>query len=167
MDFENVIRTRCATRKFDRKVEKEKLDKILEAGRLAPTAKNKQPFKVLVVESPEGLSFIDEASPCRYNAKTVLVVCGDKENSYQKNDMPIYVMDASIVATHMMLAATDIGLDTCWAGVNDVEQTQKVFNLQENIYPICFLDLGYRSDDFKSLLGNKKRNSLDSMINIL
>ena len=97
----------------------------------------------------------------------VILVCADKDAASNFQGGNSYLMDGTIVATHMMLAATDIGLDTCWAGVNDVEQTQKVFNLQENIYPICFLHLGYRSDDFKSLLGNKKRNSLDSMINIL
>ena len=100
-------------------------------------------------------------------APMVILVCADKDAASNFQGGNSYLMDGTIVATHMMLAATDIGLDTCWAGVNDVEQTQKVFNLQENIYPICFLDLGYRSDDFKSLLGNKKRNSLDSMINIL
>ena len=159
MEFENVIRTRCATRKFDKKVEKDKLDKILEAGRLAPTAKNKQPFKVLVVESPEGLSFIDEASPCRYNAKTVLVVCGDKDNSYQKNDMPIYVMDASIVATHMMLEAANLGVDSIWIEMFDGAIISSKFNLPSSLVPVCLLPIGYRSDDCpESPLHNTRKN---------
>ena len=68
MEFKKLIKERCATRSFDsRKIEQEKLDKILEAGRIAPTAKNIQPIKIYVVQSEEGLSKIDMASRCRYN----------------------------------------------------------------------------------------------------
>ena len=80
MEFEEVIRKRTSVRKFsDRKLEKEKLDKILEAGRLAPTAKNNQPIKIYVVQSNEGIDKIDKATKCRYGAKTVLIICGNKE----------------------------------------------------------------------------------------
>ena len=164
MEFENVIRSRCATRKFDKRVEKEKLDKILEAGRLAPTAKNKQPFKVLVVESPEGLSFIDEASPCRYNAKTVLVICGDKENSYQKNDMPIYVMDASIVATHMMLEAASLNVDSIWIEMFDGELLSNRFNLPSSLVPVCLLPIGYRSDDCPESPNHNIRKDISELV---
>ena len=85
MEFENVIRKRQATRKFSNQVvEKEKINNILEAGRIAPTAKNVQPIKIYVVESSEGLEKIDKASPCRYNAPIVLLVCGDKEQAFSK-----------------------------------------------------------------------------------
>ena len=75
MDFEDVIIKRNSTRSFsDRKITKEELNKILEAGRIAPTAKNNQPIKIYIVESDIGLAKIDKASPCRYGSKTVLVV---------------------------------------------------------------------------------------------
>ena len=168
MEFKTVIESRESVRKYsNQKPNEEQVKFILEAGRMAPTAFNKQPQRIYILKSEEALQKMDSVHPCRYGAPMVILVCADKDAASNFQGGNSYLMDGTIVATHMMLAATDIGLDTCWAGVNDVEQTQKVFNLQENIYPICFLDLGYRSDDFKSLLGNKKRNSLDSMINIL
>ena len=79
MEFENVIRKRQATRKFSNQVvEKEKINNILEAGRIAPTAKNIQPIKIYVVESSEGLEKIDKPSPCRFNALIVILICSDK-----------------------------------------------------------------------------------------
>src|SRR5690625_79341 len=101
-----------ATRKFkNKKVEPEKLNKILEAGRLAPTAKNLQPQKIYVANSNESLEKIDKVSPCRYGAPTVLIVCSDKNVAWTKEDYSTYEMDACIVATHMMLEATNIGID--------------------------------------------------------
>ena len=115
MEFEEIIRKRTSTRKFkDKKLEKEKLDKILEAGRVAPTAKNKQPQKIFVVESEIGLKKIDKASPCRYNAPVVLMVCSDKSIAFHKENYSTYEMDATIVATHMMLEATNIDVENIW-----------------------------------------------------
>ena len=146
MEFEKVIRERKATRKFsDKPVEKEKLDKILDAGRLAPTAKNLQPIKIYVVSSEEGLKKMDKATKCRYGAPTVLLVCGDKEKSYVKDEFPIYEMDASIVATHMMLEATNVGVDNIWIELFDSDVLSKEFDIPDNLVPICLLPIGYKS----------------------
>ena len=131
MEFENVIRERHATRKFqEKKIEREKLEKILEAGRLAPTAKNQQPFKIIVVE--ENLDKIDLASPCRYGAPTVLLVCGDKNQAFQKGNHSTYEMDSSIAGTHMMLEATNLGVDNIWIKYYDEKVLIKEFNLPDN-----------------------------------
>lgn len=83
MEFKEVVKNRYACKKFDgRKVEKEKLDAILEAGRLAPTAKNLQEQHIYVAQSDEGLAKIDKVTPCRYGAATVLVVAFDKNNVF-------------------------------------------------------------------------------------
>lgn len=146
MEFEDVIRKRKATRKFsDTPVEKEKLEKILEAGRVAPTAKNIQPIKIYVVQSEEGIKKMDKATKCRYGAKTVLLVCGDKEKSYVKDGSPIYQMDASIVATHMMLEATNLGVDNIWIELFDGETLRTEFDIPDNLVPVCLLPIGYRS----------------------
>ena len=148
MKFEDVIRLRTATRKFDHTlVEKRKIEKILEAGRLAPTAKNLQPQKIFVVSSEEGLIQIDKASPCRYNAPLVLMVCSDKSRAFQKNGYSTYEMDAVIVATHMMLEATNLGVDNVWVEMFDKSILKKEFKLKEDLEPICLLMLGYRSSD--------------------
>ena len=146
MEFEKVIKERKSTRKFcDKKIEKDKLKKILEAGRLAPTAKNLQPIKIYVVESEEGIQKIDKATKCRYNAPTVLVVCGDKDNSYVKDGSPMYQMDASVVTTHMMLAATNEGVDNIWIELFDGEVIRKEFDIPDNLIPVCLLPVGYKS----------------------
>ena len=148
MEFENVIRERHATRKFtDQKVEKEKIEKILEAGRLAPTAKNLQPIKILVVNSEEGLNKIDKASPCRYNAQTVLLVCGNSKQAYTKGDYSTYEMDSCIVATHMMLEATNQEVDNIWVEMFDSNVLREEFNLEDNLIPVCLLPMGYKTED--------------------
>lgn len=84
MDFSDVIKNRYSCKNFDgRPVEKDKLQAILEAGRLAPTAKNLQIQRIYVVQSAEGLAKIDALTPCRYHAGTVLLVAFDKTDAYQ------------------------------------------------------------------------------------
>ena len=165
MEFENVIRERKSTRLFSsKKIEREKLDSILEAGRIAPTAKNNQPIKIYVVESEEGLKKIDKCSPCRYKAPTVLVVCGDKEKSYQKNGMPIYVMDASIVGTHMMLEATNVGVDNIWIELFDVDKMRNEFDIPDDLIPVLMLPIGYKAKLCPPSPFHKIRKKLDDIV---
>ena len=148
MEFEDIIRKRTSVRKFsDNNLEKEKLDKILEAGRLAPTAKNSQPFKIYVVNSEKGLLKIDNASRCRYGAKTVLIVCGNVEEAYHKENYSTYEMDSCIVATHMMLEATNLGVDNIWIESFDEGILRKEFNIPSEYIPVCLLPLGYKAID--------------------
>lgn len=165
MNFEDVIKSRISTRSFKNdKITREELEKILNAGRLAPTAKNNQPQKIYVVESREGLEKIDRISRCRYNAPTVLMICADKTQAWQKEDYSSYEMDTSIVATHMMLEATNIGVDNIWIMLFDKEMLKKEFNLPSNIEPVCLMPLGYRSDDYKASPLHYNRKSLDETI---
>ena len=148
MEFEEIIRKRTSVRKFsDKKLEQEKLEKILEAGRIAPTAKNNQPIKIFVVNSEEGLLKIDKASRCRYGASTVLVVCGNKEEAYHKGDYSTYEMDSCIVATHMMLEATNIDVDNIWVEAFDEDILREELNIPEELTPVCLLPLGYKTED--------------------
>ncbi len=116
MEFSEVVKNRYSCKKFDgRPVEPAKLEAILQAGRLAPTAKNLQEQRIYVVQSEEGLAKLDQATPCRYGASTVLVVAFDKTNvfTYPGGKRDSGVEDATIVATHLMLAAADAGVDSC------------------------------------------------------
>lgn len=164
-DFETVIRKRTATRKFkDQKVELEKINKILEAGRLAPTAKNLQPQKVYVATSLEALKKIDQVSPCRYGAPAVLIVCSDKNIAWNKDDYSTYEMDACIVATHMMLEATNVGVDNIWIEMFDKQELKKQFDLGDNIEPICLIPLGYKADDYQGNPLHDQRKDLKDMV---
>ena len=148
MEFEKVIRERFAVRKFKNdEIQDELINKILEAGNLAPTAKNNQPQKIYVIKSKEGLEKIDKASPYRYNAPVCIIVASDKNIAWSKDNYSTYEMDACIVATHMMLEATNIGVDNIWIEMFDRNILKQEFNLSANIEPICLIPLGYRTDD--------------------
>lgn len=165
MEFDKVIRERQAIRKFSNKIiEKEKLENILEAGRISPTAKNLQPIKIYVVESNEGLEKIDKASPCRYNAPIVLLVCGDKEQAFVKEEHSTYEMDACIVATHMMLEATNQDIDNIWVELFDREILREEFSIPSNLIPICLLPIGYRDENCPESSNHNKRKGLTDLV---
>ena len=146
MEFSKVIKERKSTRLFSKnQVEQEKLDIILEAGRIAPTAKNMQPYKVYVVQSAEGLDKIDKATKCRYSSPCVLMICDNKDTTYVKNDKPMCDMDCSIVATHMMLAATDNGVDNIWIELFKPDVLINEFNLPDNLVPVILMPIGYKA----------------------
>lgn len=165
MEFNKVIKDRTATRKFsNKKVEKTKLDEILEAGRIAPTAKNLQAFKIYIINSEDGIKKLDECTPCRYGASTILVVCGDKDNAFNKDGHSTYEMDASIVATHMMLEATNLGVDNIWIEFFDCAKLKKMFDIPENLIPVCLLPLGYKAENCPASPGHNVRKNIEDLI---
>jgi len=172
MDFEQVIRDRFAARKFsDKEIEAEKLDAILEAWRIAPTAKNLQPIKIYVIRSAEWLAKLDKASPCRYGANTVLLVCGDKETAFMKKDATrtldvhsTYEMDACIVATHMLLEATNQWLGNIWVELFDEKIMREEFDIPENLVPVCLLPMGYKAEDCPMNPNHSIRKSMDEIV---
>ena len=106
MEFSDIIRDRYSCKKYDgRQLSQEQLSAILEAGRLAPTAKNLQEQHVYVIQSEEGLAKVDEVTPCRFGAPTVLLVAFNKDDvfTYPGGKRTSGVEDATIVATHMLL----------------------------------------------------------------
>lgn len=168
MDFEYVIKTRTATRKFqDKKVEKEKINKILESARLAPTAKNQQPQKIYVVSSEESLKKIDNATPCRYNAPVVFIVCSDKEIACHSEQFSTAVIDGTIVATHMMLASTNLGVDNIWIEYFDKQKLKEEFNIPEKEEIICLLPIGYKDVDCPSNPMHEVRKELKEIVKYL
>jgi nitroreductase len=165
MEFEEIIRKRTSARKFsDKKVEQEKLNQILEAGRVAPTAKNIQPIKIMVVQSQEGLSKIDKASRCRYGAGTVLMICGDKEEAYHKGEYSSFEMDSCIVGTHMMLEATNLGVDNIWVEAFDAGVIRDEFNIPSQLVPVFLMPLGYKTEDCPVNPMHDKRKALEEIV---
>ena len=130
-------------------MERQKLNAILNAGRLAPTAKNLQEQRIYVIEGEENLKKIDEVTPCRYNAGTCLLVAFNKDTvyTYPNSDRDSGIEDAAIVATHMMLAAADEGVDSCWVNCMDIEKTKAIFSLPDNEEVLMIMDLGYAAPD--------------------
>ena len=170
MEFKEVVKARYSCKKYsDRQVEKEKLEAILNAGRLAPTAKNLQEQHIYVVQSPEVLAKVDSVTPCRYGAPTVLVVAFDRTNviTYPGGKRDSGVEDATIVATHMILAAADEGVDSCWVNFLDPEKMAEVLSLPENEEILMIMDLGYAAEGAGPLPNHGNRKELSETVSYL
>ena len=170
MEFKEVVKVRYSCKKYsDRQVEKEKLEAILNAGRLAPTAKNLQEQHIYVVQSPEVLAKVDSVTPCRYGAPTVLVVAFDSTNvfTYPGGKRDSGVEDATIVATHMILAAADEGVDSCWVNFLDPEKMAEVLGLPENEEILMIMDLGYAAEGAGPLPNHENRKELSETVSYL
>ncbi len=167
MEFKDAVKNRYSCKKFSpRQVEKEKLTAILEAGRQAPTAKNLQEQHIYVLQSADRLSVIDAATPCRYNAPTVLVVAYDKNNvfTYPGGKRDSGAEDAAIVATHLMLAAADEKVDSCWINFFDPEKLAQELGLPENEEILMLLDLGYAAEGAGPLPNHSSRKPLEETV---
>ena len=170
MEFRKVIESRYSCKKYsDRPVEAAKLTAILEAGRLAPTAKNLQEQHVYVLQSAELLAKIDSVTPCRYGAPTVLVVAFDKKNvfTYPGGKRDSGVEDATIVATHMILAAADQGVDSCWLNFLDPDKTAAALGLPEDEEVLMVMDLGYAAEGAGPLPNHMSRKPLSETVSYL
>ncbi len=149
MKFLTLAADRYSVRSFsDRPIPAEILADILEAGRLAPTAKNQQPQRIFVIQSPEAMEKLTAVRTC-YGAPVVLLVCADTDAACDRPtvDHNLGEMDASIVATHMMLAAAAAGVGSCWMCAFDPREIAAVFDLPAHVTPCLLLPLGYPDEN--------------------
>ena len=148
MEFIDVINERYSVRGYlDKEVEKEKLEYVLNAATIAPTGVNAQPFKVYVIDTKkykDDLSKIYAAS-WFVEAPYVLCVVAVKDKAWTRpwDKKNIADIDATIVMDHIILAATDVGLGTCYIGAFKKYEAHKFLNLEENEEPVLFTPLGY------------------------
>lgn len=170
MEFTQLIEQRYSCKKFDaRPVGSDTINAVLQAGRLAPTAKNLQEQRIYVAQSPEALAAIDAATPCRYGAPVVLVVAFDKNQvfCYPGGVYDSGREDAAIVATHMMLAVKNAGVESCWLNFFDPDKLQKSLGLPENEEILMLLDLGYAAPDGAPLPNHTNRRPLAETVRYL
>lgn len=150
-DFLTLAKERYSVRSYSgRKVEPEKIEKILEAAKLAPTAVNYQPQMIYVLKSEEAMNKINRLCRCIYGAPLVFLICSDERKTWKSPTEKGYStgeMDCSIVCTHMMLEAWEEGLGSVWVRLFDVEEVAKAFDLPSYLKPICLLPVGYAADD--------------------
>ncbi len=167
MEFTEVVKNRYSCKKYgDQKVETEKLEAILEAGRLAPTAKNLQEQRIYVLQSEEALAKVDQCTPCRYGAPVVLVIAFDSSNvfTYPGGKRDSGVEDATIVATHMILAAANEGVDSCWVNFFDPDKLKEALGLPENEEILMVMDLGYAAEGAGPLPNHESRKPLPETV---
>ncbi len=149
--FFELVRARYSVRKYsDRPVEKEKLDAMLRAGNAAPTAKNIQPQRVYVIQSPSVIAKLKEITPCVFGAGTVLLFTCNTDEEWKnplEEGIRSGVEDVSIVATHVMLAAAELGLGTCWVNYFPNSRLEEALDLPENEKSVLLMPVGYAADD--------------------
>ena len=146
MSFYELASERYSVRKFkDLPVPEEKIEKILAAGRLAPTACNKQPQEIIVVKNPEGLALLRKCTECHYNAPLAFIVCYDKDKAWKReyDGKCSGDVDGAIVSTHMMMEAWEEGIGSTWVMYFIPEAVKTEFALPENIVPVAILVMGY------------------------
>jgi nitroreductase len=172
MDFHNLVKSRYSYRSYDpsRPVEKEKLLRILEAGRMAPSAANRQPWTFVVVQSPEIRKQLNQCytAPWFGDAPVVLVVKGHLGEAWTRRSDGYNALetDLTIAMDHMILAATAEGLATCWIAAFDPEILKKVLMLGDHERVFAITPIGYAGHDL-SARRVKTRKSLDEIVKYL
>ncbi len=166
-DFMRLIADRYSVRKFDgRALEPEVIEKILRAGQLAPTACNRQPQRIAVINSPEGLEKLHRCTECHFNAPAALLVCHDREACWKRgcDGKPSGDIDAAIVTTHMMLAASALGVGTTWVMHFIPEAVRQEFAVPERLEPTALLVMGYPAPDAAPYPGHLERKPIEQVI---
>ncbi len=164
MEFSDLVEERYSVRAFrPDTVEQETLEKVLEVARLAPTAANRQPFQLIVIRTQgreeELRSVYDKA--WFVEAPLILCACGLPEEGWTRRDGKSYVdVDVAIVMDHLILAATNEGLGTCWVGAFDPAAARRVLALPDNVEPIAFTPLGYPADEPRA----KRRKPIQELV---
>ena len=152
MNFLELAKKRFSVRKFQaKKVENEKLLQILEAGRVAPTAANFQPQRIIVIREDAGLAKLKKAANI-YEAPLAVIVCADHNTAWKRplDGKGMVDIDASIVTDHMMMEATDLGLGTVWICYFKPDVLRKEFNIPDPIEPVNILAIGYAAGQIAS-----------------
>ena len=175
MEFREVIQTRKSIRLFsEQKIEKEKLDYILDCTRLAPSWANKQCWRFVVVTNKETIQALAKTTLINRWLKTapmIVVACGDPIESGTYNGIDYYTVDVAIAFEHLILSATDVGLATCWIAGFDEQKVKEILGLPKRIRVVALTPLGYASEKTgikekvtTTVLRGTKRKSLGEIV---
>jgi nitroreductase len=164
MEFRELIEKRYSVRAYrSDPVEEEKLEQVLEAARLAPTAANRQPFQLIVIHTAGREAELQRVYGKDWFVQAPLVICacGVQAQGWVRRDGKSYVdVDVAIVMDHLILAAADLGLGTCWIGAFDPDAAREVLGLPDGVEPIAFTPLGYPADEPRA----KKRKGMEELV---
>ncbi len=164
MEFDELVRKRYSVRAYKQdSIDDEFLTKILEAGRLAPTAANLQPIQIIVVHTQGRESELKQIYSRDWftQAPLILFVCGVPAQAWIRRDGVSYLfVDAAIVMDHMILESTNLGFGTCWIAAFDANAARKVLALPDSVEPLICSPLGFPADHFAA----KERKSLQELV---
>ena len=154
MEFVKLIEERYSVRSFQPEhLPREVLEKILAAGHLAPTGCNYQPQRILVLNTDESIEKLRGCTKCHFGAPTALLVCHNTAESWVRpyDGALSSPVDAVIVATHMLLAAHNEGVGSCWVMHFDPASLRETFAIPDGIEPAALLVMGWPAEDAKPL----------------
>ncbi|MFW5886835.1 MAG: nitroreductase family protein [Bacteroidota bacterium] len=168
MTFIEIAKKRYSCRNYQAKpVEKEELVKVLEAGRIAPSATNAQPWEFIVVQEE---NLLDEIKSCYQkdwilSAPAIIVICGNHRLSWKREDGKDHCdIDIAIATDHLTMAATEYGLATCWVCKFDAPKCKKLLNLPEEMEPMVLLPIGYPVDSKDINRHDRARKPLETLV---
>jgi nitroreductase len=168
MEFLELAKKRYSSRSYKAQpVEEEKIMKILEAGRIAPSAANLQPSHFVVIREKKNIEKISSAYHREWLkfAPVIIVVCGDHSVSWKRSDGKDYCdIDIAIAVDHMTLQAAELSLGTCWICNFNVAKCKEILNLPKNIEPIVLLPIAYPLDSPNLERHNNGRKKLDKIV---
>jgi len=168
MEFLELARLRFSVREYLKKdVENDKIIKVLEAARVAPSAKNMQPWHFIVVKEKRKIEQLHSCYEKEWlkGAPVIIVACVDYNKAWRRADGKSHAdIDIAIAITHMSLEATDLGLGTCWVCRFDAIRCATFLKLPENIAPIAMLPIGYPSQPCNSNRHGQMRKSLNEIV---
>ena len=150
MDFLTLAAQRYSVRKFkSTPIEQDKIDKILEAAKLAPTACNFQPQRILVINYAMSLAKLKNCTKWHFDCPLAMLICYNKDECWTRryDDTQSGTVDTSIVTTHMMLEAAELGIGSTWVMSYDPAKMREEFNIPENLADVALLVMGYPADD--------------------
>ena len=164
MDFMELARSRYSVRAYNSQaVEAENLEKVLEAARLAPTAANNQPIRFIVIHTAGREEELRRIYDRGWFVSAPIIICGCgviAEAYVGKAGRNSAVVDVTIAMDHLILAATSLGLGTCWIGAFDPQAAREILGLPKGIEPMIFTTLGYPADSPKP----KERKNLEEIV---
>ena len=167
MEFSQLAQERYSVRKFSEEpVDQDVLAEILTLANHAPTAVNKQPIRILQITSKEGMEKLKECTPYTFHAPSAFIVCAVESEAWVRpaDGFNIAIVDASIVATHLMLAIHDKGLGSTWVGYFDPALICKNFSLPQGVVPVAIFPVGHPAQDAKPAPHHGKRRALDEIV---
>jgi nitroreductase len=165
MEFSELIEKRYSVRAYrPDPVEEDKLQRVLEAACLAPTAANKQPFELIVIHTAGREAELSRIYKPGWFVQAPLIICAcgiPSRGWVRRDDGKNYTdVDVAIVMDHLILAATNAGLGTCWIAAFDPQAAREVLGLPDDVEPIIFTPLGYPADQ----PGPKRRRELSKLV---
>ncbi|MFZ2410334.1 MAG: nitroreductase family protein [Candidatus Methanoperedens sp.] len=149
MDMRKAIQSRRSIRAYDsREVEEDKLVRVLESGRLSPSAGNRQERRFVIIRDAKTRKLLSEAAKDQKfvaQAPVVIAACSVESEYVMSCGQPAYPIDTAIAVDHMTLQAVEEGLGTCWIGAFDEKKVKEILNIPEDVRVVALLPLGYPS----------------------